>query len=513
MAEKKKRRRIGPKKYVPLRFALAISLTILETLAVAALIVYLAVLVPQLWIAVWITTFVVVMMIVNSDDKPDYKLTWSLVVIGLPIVGFVIYFMYYSRELPKKHQKRLKKLRDLDILDDSAEFEELKKEDIYAYRQALVLGKIADTHLYRDTATEFFDSGEACWAAILSDLMKAEKYILIEFFIIDEGELWDAVLDLLKRKIAAGVRVRLIYDDIGCMRTIPGNAYRKLREIGIDCVPFAMLRGQANNEVNNRSHRKIVVIDGKVAYTGGINIADEYVNIIQRFGHWKDVGIKLTGGAVREMIKLFLIDYAMSSPDTPDFSELEAPLKAEPDGWVMPFGSGPKPVYKNNVGAAVIMNMLDQAKDYVYITTPYLIIDNVMTETIENAARRGIDVRIITPHVPDKKIVFTMTRSSYRRLMKAGVKIFEYEPGFLHEKLYISDDTTAMTGSINLDYRSLVHHFEDGVWLYRNSSIADMKKDFLAVQNASIPIGEDTIKDNLRSRIVRDLVRIFSPLL
>ena len=343
--------------------------------------------------------------------------------------------------------------------------------------------------------------------------MKAEKYILIEFFIIDEGELWDAVLDLLKRKIAAGVRVRLIYDDIGCMRTIPGNAYRKLREIGIDCVPFAMLRGQANNEVNNRSHRKIVVIDGKVAYTGGINIADEYVNIIQRFGHWKDVGIKLTGGAVREMIKLFLIDYAMSSPDTPDFSELEALPKAEPDGWVMPFGSGPKPVYKNNVGSAVIMNMLDQAKDYVYITTPYLIIDNVMTETIENAARRGIDVRIITPHVPDKKIVFTMTRSSYRRLMKAGVKIYEYEPGFLHEKLYISDDTTAMTGSINLDYRSLVHHFEDGIWLYRNSSIADMKKDFLAVQNASIPIGEDTIKDNIRSRIVRDLVRIFSPLL
>ncbi len=308
--------------------------------------------------------------------------------------------------------------------------------------------------------------------------------------------------------------MKVVYDDIGCMSTLPGYYYKQLVNLGISAVPFARLRGQANNKFNNRSHRKILVIDDKVGYTGGINIADEYINQRERFGHWKDTGIRLQGEAVIELTKMFITDYSLNfRKSTEDYEKYYICEKYADRGFVMPFGSGPRPIYEKEVGKAVIMNMLNQAKRYVYITTPYLIIDNELCQAIENSAVRGIDVKIITPHIPDKKLIFGMTRSSYRRFIDSGAEIYEYTLGFIHAKMYLSDDEIAMIGTINLDYRSLVHHFENGVWIYKCNVIDDIKADIIDTISKSEKIENDTLKDTLPKRFIRAIVRIFSPML
>ncbi|MGN0806395.1 MAG: phosphatidylserine/phosphatidylglycerophosphate/cardiolipin synthase family protein, partial [Candidatus Coproplasma sp.] len=327
------------------------------------------------------------------------------------------------------------------------------------------------------------------------------------------GLFWNTILEILKQKAAKGVEVRVIYDDIGCMMTLPGNYYKQLEKFGIRSVPFSKLRGQANNEFNNRSHRKITVIDGKIGFTGGVNLADEYINRIVKHGHWKDVGIRLQGEAVNELTRLFLIDYNLNDKNSDDdFSLYYGNESCKQDGYCIPFGDGPNPLFQRQVAKTVIINMLSQAKRYVYITTPYLIIDNELVQALENTAIRGVDVRIITPHIPDKKLVFSMTRSHYVRLLDAGVKIYEYESGFIHAKTYLSDDETAMVGTINMDYRSLVHHFENGVWIYKHGVLEDIKKDFLDTQGKSIRFERSMLKENAFQKFICAMVKVFSPL-
>lgn len=351
--------------------------------------------------------------------------------------------------------------------------------------------------------------------AMLPDLLMAEHFIFMEYFIIEEGIFWGSILEILRKKAESGVTVRVLYDDIGCMSTLPGDYCRTLRSFGIEAVPFSRLRGSADSEFNNRNHRKILVIDGKIGYTGGVNIADEYINERVRFGHWKDTAIRLEGEAVHELTRLFLSDYGINVKTLPE-DKLELYPKM-PDisaqGYVIPFGDGPKPLYEHSVGKSVIQNMLAAATRYVYMTTPYLIIDNDLAQSIENAALRGVDVRIIVPHIPDKRLVFEMTRSFYHRLMRSGVRIYEYTPGFIHAKSYIADGEYAMIGTINLDYRSLVHHFENGVWMYKCDSIQELHRDILDTLEASEEITEDKLKTGLLNRFVRAVVRIFAPML
>jgi cardiolipin synthase len=300
------------------------------------------------------------------------------------------------------------------------------------------------------------------------------------------------------------------------MSTLPGNYAKHLQRFGIKAKPFSRLKGQANNEFNNRSHRKIMVIDGKIGYTGGVNIADEYVNEIERFGHWKDVGIRLEGTTVYELTKLFLIDFGINVktlPPNPPPELLYPAHTIKENGYLIPFGDGPAPIYKRRVAQNLLIDMLANAKNYAYIMTPYLIIDNEMCLAIENAALKGVDVKIIIPHIPDKKIVFEMTKLFYERLMKAGVKIYEYESGFIHAKSYLFDDELAMIGTINLDYRSLVHHFENGVWMYNTDCLKDIKADMLDTMEKSIFIPPETVKTTLFKRALRSIVRIFAPLL
>ena len=350
---------------------------------------------------------------------------------------------------------------------------------------------------------------------LLADLEKAEKFIYMEYFIIEEGKFWNSILDILKRKAAAGIEVKVLYDDIGCMLTLPGDYSKQLGTYGIEAAPFSRLKGNADSEFNNRNHRKITVIDGKVGYTGGINLADEYINELVKYGHWKDTAIRLEGEAVWEMTKLFLVDFGINVKKLPKTRDDLYPAQTDisENGYVIPFGDGPHPIYNRRVGKSVIQNMLSGATRYAWMTTPYLIIDNDLCTDLENAALRGVDVRIIVPHIPDKKLVFGMTQSFYHRLMSAGIRIYEYAPGFIHAKSYLADDEYAMIGTINLDYRSLVHHFENGVWMYKCNSIQALKTDIIDILGKCIEVTPDMLKTNLLQRFIRAVVRIFAPML
>lgn len=502
--------------YIPVRFIIAILLIALETLGVLAMVILCALYIPYFYILMYLTEVFCVLKIINSEENPEYKIPWLLFVLIVPVAGFMIYFMFYNRQLSKKWIRRMKAIKEQTVqTDDNKALNALDKEDKSAYLQANLLRKISGTHLYQNTDIKYYDMGEKLFPAMLEDLRSAQKFIFMEYFIIEEGLFWNSILDILKEKAAKGVEVRVVYDDIGCMKTLPGNYYKILQGYGIKAVPFSILRGQANNEFNNRSHRKTTVIDGRVAYTGGVNIADEYINEVEKFGVWKDVGIRLEGEAVAEMTSLFLGDYEMNvkTPVIDARPYYEGGVSVKNSGYAVPFGDGPEPIYKRRVAKIMLLNMLNQAQDYVYMMSPYLIIDNELCEAMENAAMRGIDVRIITPHIPDQKIVFVMTRSHYKRLMDAGVKIYEYEPGFVHAKVYLSDDKYAIVGTINLDYRSLVHHFENGVWMYKHEVLETIKEDMMNTMKKSLEVNEELLKDTILQRLIRVLVRVFSPML
>ena len=298
--------------YIPVRYIFAILFTLVETIMVVGLVFLLAYYVKYFYIALYITVIVVVITIVVKNENPDYKVPWILFVIGLPIVGVMLYFMYNKRVLPKKIIKKLNSYKHSVPHDDQKNFNELRIEKPYLASQANNLCKISDTHLYKGSNLKYYSIGEKMFKDMLEDLKGAKKFIFLEYFIIEEGIFWNNVLEILKEKASIGVEVKVLYDDIGCMSTLPGNYYKELRKYNIDAIPFSKLKGQADGEFNNRSHRKILVIDGVICYTGGINIADEYINEIEIYGHWKDTGIRFTGDAVNEYTKLFLVDFYLN---------------------------------------------------------------------------------------------------------------------------------------------------------------------------------------------------------
>lgn len=502
--------------YIPVRYIVAVFITLFEVLAVIGIVVALCYYVPYFYVAAWVTEIFCVIRIIASDDNPDYKVPWLLFVLIVPIAGFMLYFMFYSRKLQKKYIKRLNNLKSHSYKkDDSELFERLREENATAAAQARMLCSIAEAQLFSNTKQEYFPLGEDMHKRMLKDLEMAEKFVYMEYFIIEEGKFWNSILDILKQKAAAGIEVKVLYDDIGCMMTLPGDYHKTLKSYGIEATPFSRLRGNADSEFNNRSHRKILVIDGKVGYTGGVNIADEYINEVVKFGHWKDTGIRLEGEAVWDLTRLFFVDFGINSKKLSEVRGDLYPVQADicEHGYMIPFGDGPHPIYKRRVGKSVIQNMLCGATRYAWMTSPYLIIDNDLCTDLENAALRGVDVRIIVPHIPDKKLVFGMTRSFYQRLMAAGVKIYEYEPGFVHAKSYLADDTYAMIGTINLDYRSLVHHFENGVWMYKCDAIKSLKADMDDMFTKCIEVTPAMLKTNLLQRFIRAVVRILAPML
>ena len=500
------------------KYGFSIIIMLLELFLVFAAFFYFNQLVPN-----WLSALVIVSLyigtilaIVNRNMPPESKVTWLLFAV-VPVFGFLLYLMIGERRLSKKEIQQLEKMDSMKFREDNS-YDlrvELKQENKSAFgivKSLLSMDHNAD--VYDGTASQYFPLGEEMFEAMLDDLRSAKKFIFLEFYIIDPGVMWNRILEILVDKVQQGVEVKLLYDDIGCMATLPGDYTKRLRKMGIDAHKFNKVIPRMTVAYNNRDHRKILVVDGQVGYTGGINLADEYINHIVRFGHWKDGGVRLEGRAVKALTRLFLMNWYINRGEITDFDRYHFDSqRVEGKGLYIPYGSGPKPIYKEQVGKAVYQNIINQAIDYVYITTPYLIIDYDLTEDIKNAAMRGVDVRIVTPFIPDKKLIQIVTRGAYPDLLEAGVKIYEYTPGFIHSKNVISDDELAVIGTINFDYRSLVHHYENAVLMYQTESIADIKQDFEDLFDISKEISLETLQNSWYQRLLKEIMQLFAPLL
>ena len=380
------------------------------------------------------------------------------------------------------------------------------------YRQSEYILNSCDMPLYQNTETTYFEIGEKFYDSLIDELKKAKKYIFIESFIVSKGFMLDTILDILKQKVKENVEVRFMFDDWGTIETLPHGFNKKLEAYGIKCVIFNPLVPILSFRHNNRDHKKIIIIDGNIAYTGGVNIADEYINRKERFGHWKDSGIMIKGEAVKSFTFMFLESWHYYKNREEDYRRYMPTIEGQSDGYVQPYIYNPmdeKPVARN-----VYVNILNEAKKYVYITTPYLIMDVELTNAVISAAQRGVDVEIITPHIPDKWYVHAVTKSFYDELLKAGVKIFEYTPGFIHAKNVICDDDVATIGTVNFDYRSLYHNYECGVWMYNTHIIQEMKNDFENTRDISMKITKELVsRTSLSQRLVQELLKFFSPML
>jgi cardiolipin synthase len=359
----------------------------------------------------------------------------------------------------------------------------------------------------------YYPLGENKLEAMLAELEKAEKYIFMEYFIVEEGYMWGRILDVLTRKAKAGVEVRVMYDGMCEMSTLPPNYWKLLEAEGIHAKAFSPIKPIVSSHYNYRDHRKILVIDGNVAFNGGVNLADEYINRIERFGHWKDTAIMLKGPAARSFALMFLQMWNIGN-DNPDYDEwLSIPaVEEDAKGYVMPYCDSPLDSFK--AGEAVYMDILNRATDYVHIMSPYLILDGELETALCYAAQRGVDVKLILPGIPDKKIAYSLAKTHYKVLNEAGVKIYEYTPGFIHAKMFVSDDIKAVVGTINLDYRSLYHHFECATYLYRTDCIADIEKDFQDTLEKCREVSDDSIrKEKMSYKIMGGVAKMISPLM
>ena len=464
-------------------------------------------------------SFLVILYIIDKDDPVEYKMPWLFITIFLPIVGAVIYVILNNDKLTRVGLKRFnthieacKKYKH----DHDDVLNKLKKEDYETYRQVCYIKKNAEVNVYGNSRVTYYSTGEEWYENLVDELKKAKKFIFMEYFVASNGKLLNNIINILKDKVKEGVEVYFLYDDFGSIKHLSENFYKDLRKFGIHSIPSNKIVPQLTKILNNRDHRKITIIDGVVGFTGGTNLADEYINLIKPFGYWKDSAVKIEGPAVKNLTRLFLgswnIQHKNADLDYPKYLSPEF-REFTDEGLVLPYSSGPKPFYNENYGKGIYLNIINQAKTYLYITTPYLISDSEVFGALRLAAKRGVDVRIVTPRIPDKKYVFFMTRSNYENLIKDGVNIYEYKPGFIHAKMFLSDDKYATVGSINLDYRSLVHHFECGCYMYKVKALKSIKMDFNDIFDKSIKIDIKDTKYKGFKKLIAEIMKVFSPLL
>lgn len=466
-----------------------------------------------------ILAIIIALRIVSRWMNPSYKLAWTFIILMSPVLGLLIYFVFGRSELTKRTKVKLARVHEeiVPLLVQNPDYQkELEEIDPIVASQSAYLSDWAQFPVYKKTATEYYPCGEEMFPKMLEAMEGAKEYIFLEYFILEYGIMFDRVIEVLERKVKEGVDVRLIYDDVGCVTTLPANFYVDLQKKGIKCAAFNPFRPVLSIIMNNRDHRKILVVDGNIAFTGGINIADEYINKKERFGYWKDTGIRLEGEAVWSFTCMFLEMWNYITHSTEDYlryrpKELsELPFRT--DGFVQPYGD--TPLDKENTSENVYMNIINKARRYVYIFTPYLIMDQELLISLCNAAKCGVDVRIITPGIPDKKMIYLLTQADYQRLIENGVKIYQYTPGFLHAKCFVSDDTIATVGSINLDYRSLYLHFECGVFLYQSDAVMQVKKDMEETMAQSEQVTLEFCRHRaLPIRLMQSVLRLLAPLL
>ena len=473
-------------------------------------------------LAVGVLSFVAVLYLINKNERPSIKLNWILLMLVVPIVGVPAYLLYGEGRPTRWMKKRIEssvKENDRQFFDfygaDPLDLPQTREGATLYY-----LAKYGAYPVYNEGTVNYFKSGEEMFHSMKEGLKQAENFILLDYFIISHGKMWNEILAILLEKAELGVQIRIIYDDFGCMVTLPPDYDKYLESLhkNIRCMTFNSVIPIFAVHMNNRDHRKIMVIDGKIAFTGGVNLSDEYIGEKVRFGYWKDSGVRIEGVAVASFTKMFFDIWNAFRLDKEDLEKYLLPakegtmyaVKAENGLVLQPYDDSP--LDKVSAGEAVYLDIIQRACKYVYIFTPYLVLDDHMRVVLMQAAARGVDVRIVTPGIPDKKITFRLTRANYEILMQAGVKIYEYTPGFIHSKSIVSDDACAVVGTINFDYRSLYHHFENAVYFAGCDAVQDVKRDAEETFAVSKLCNEQDLRRTLVGKFFDSLLRVFETL-
>ncbi len=499
------------------RFFVILILLALQVILIVSIYVWLAELLPWFVGVLMLFTIGGVIYLFSCGMDSSAKLTWMFIIAIVPIAGVLLLSFTQTNIGHRTIKRRVEELigSTMTALPQSEEvIKQLSKDSAGTDDLNRYLNRSGCFPVYDHTVTDYFPLGEDMFAAMLEELKKAEKFIFMEFFIIEEGYMWGSLLKVLADKARAGVDVRVMYDGMLEVSTLPSNYCDLLKEQGIKAKAFSPIKPIVSSHYNYRDHRKILVIDGKTAFTGGVNLADEYINRIERFGHWKDTGVRFRGEAAASFTLMFLqmwnIDeekpefepWISMTPDTPVMS----------DGYVMPYCDCP--LDDDKVGEMVYMDILNRAVDYVHVMTPYLILDGELETAIKFAAQRGVDVKLILPGIPDKKFAYALAKSHYKRLVAAGVKIYEYTPGFVHAKVFVSDDVKAVVGTINLDYRSLYHHYECASYMYKASCIPNIERDFQETLKKCREVTPETIKhEKLYYKLMGKLMQFIAPMM
>jgi len=456
----------------------------------------------------------VVLNIVYRKKTAAYKISWIIFVLVVPVVGIVLYFIWGRQRVPGKSKKRWDEINlrtFLKLKQNQAVLESI--DDKGLKKQVELVHRLSDLPVWKNTKTEYLKLGEEMHRANLAAIKTAEKFIFLEYFIVTGGKMYDELMAVLYEKADAGVEIRMMVDEMGSLSTLPKDFYNNCAAHHIKSIPYNPLSPSLFKFISFRDHRKMTVVDGRVAITGGINIGDEYINEKVRFGHWKDMALRLEGEAVFSLTTMFINmwDYATGAVTELDAYKATAALVTG-DELVMPFCDGP--MNPRNPAVNTYMTVFSNAKDYLYLTTPYLILDTDLTNCIVLAARSGVDVRIITPGIPDKKLVYATTRAFYGDLLAEGVRIYEYAPGFVHGKVLVTDDQVAIVGSINMDYRSLTWNYECGTWVSGSKTVLDIKADLLDCIKVSREVCYyDWEKTSFMKKVGQSVLRIMAPLM
>lgn len=467
-----------------------------------------------------VLSVIVAIIVINRDSDSSSKLLWVFIIMALPFFGGILYLLFGGRKIPKALM-----IQDRQAYSDYKQYalqnmkmiENGPSDDPNFKKMINMAWNNGYFPVYSHVDTKYFFTGKEQFESILEELKKAKEYIFIETYIIDEGKMWDSMLEILEQKVKEGVDVRIVYDDFGSILNVKPEFQETLREKGIKIHSFNPIHPQLAIQMNNRDHRKIIVIDGKTAFTGGSNIADEYINEVERFGYWKDMGIRVRGRAAEPFIISFLQTWNYVSDTNTPYEEFVMPPASYPQysekkGYVLPFSDSPTD--SNNIGKNVHMNMLAGSTERCWISTPYLILDSEIEAQLILAVNNGVDVRIVVPGIPDKKTVYEVTKANYENLLKKGVRIYEYTPGFIHGKVTLADDKQAFVGTVNMDFRSYYLNYECGIWMYDTECIPDIQKDFeeIFAQSHEVTL-QEVKKVNPVVRWSRNILKIFSPLM
>ncbi len=497
------------KKYFPIRFAVLFTLSLfIAILTVTFWLVFLRT--PGFRIAIYAVKLVLAFKVINSPHSADLKAYWVFALLAFPIAAIPIYLVFY-RPYPSKKELLAKAKSENQRPKNDSFYSSLALFDNGAFSFSREIMRAAGTSAYSDAGADYLSSPAEKRKRLLCDLKNAKKFIFLEFYTVAAGSFWGEIFDILKEKTLHGVEVRVIYDELGSLRRLPNDFCRQMKKYGINAVCHKGRRGFFIGGMNSRNHRKIAVIDGKIAYTGGINLADEYLYPTKKLGAWKDSAVRLTGNIANEFTFLFLSDFVSAADKSESFFKYYRYERQKESGAVIAFGNGPSPLYEANTASLAICSMISNAKKEVFITTPYLICGSEVECAIRDASKRGVKIRIVIPSRPDRYAAYLLTKTCAKRLCRLGAEIYEYSPGFLHAKTYLADGKYAAVGSINLDYRSLGHNLENGVWFEGHKVIEEIENDAKEILSVSqkIDIGK---KGSVFESISRALIEILAPL-